>query len=446
MCARQQSNPRPKFDKTLLTLKNLESINIEYSSHLKDNMGGILSKPIKNQLIQRRGSPRFKVAVASMQGYRESMEDAHSVITTLPHHENSAFFGVFDGHSGYKASEYCAAHFHDFLDKYDTIDAKAITEATMAVDKSFMEEFSTADDGCTATYCVVHSNDNGPEFDILVGNVGDSRTFLLRKDGTYSVTKDHKPNDDAERERIVKAKGSVLMNRVNGDLALSRAIGDRKFKQGHDLPAEEQQVIALPDITELKATKDDVLFICCDGIFEAMSNTDVVEFLRARLQRNEDPAKMLSDLLHQVVVASKDNMTAMIVLFEDGTSYQTEKDELILGPYQRDDKPDFKKSYEDNLLRLGVTLEQALDALSKGGVLHVDTRHKIDVDTFMSKNAGGDPASNELKKCSNPTCNNIETAVGEFKTCGKCKSVFYCSRECQAKHWKAGHKIECKPK
>lgn len=120
------------------------------------------------------------------------------------------------------------------------------------------------------------------------------------------------------------------MNRVNGDLALSRAIGDRKFKQGHDLPAHEQQVIALPDITELKATKDDVLFICCDGIFEAMSNTgkstyiafitctcvytqvtnkwyriDVVEFLRARLQRNEDPAKMLSDLLHQVVVASK---------------------------------------------------------------------------------------------------------------------------------------------
>lgn len=94
------------------------------------------------------------------------MEDAHSVITTLPHHENSAFFGVFDGHSGYKASEYCAAHFHDFLDKYDTIDAKAITEATMAVDKSFMEEFSTADDGCTATYCVVHSNDSTHHYPI----------------------------------------------------------------------------------------------------------------------------------------------------------------------------------------------------------------------------------------------------------------------------------------
>ncbi len=36
-----------------------------------------------------------------------------------------------------------------------------------------------------------------------------------------------------------------------------------------------------------------------------LRRTDVVEFLRARLQRNEDPAKMLSDLLHQVVVASK---------------------------------------------------------------------------------------------------------------------------------------------
>jgi hypothetical protein len=35
MCARKQSNPRPKFDLTLLKLQNLEKINTEYSSHLK---------------------------------------------------------------------------------------------------------------------------------------------------------------------------------------------------------------------------------------------------------------------------------------------------------------------------------------------------------------------------------------------------------------------------
>jgi serine/threonine protein phosphatase PrpC len=87
------------------------------------------------------------------------MEDAHAVVTNMPSHPDSAFFGVFDGHSGYKASEYCAAHFHTFVDKYPTIDAKTLSEATMAVDKSFMEEFPTADDGCTATYCVVHSDD-----------------------------------------------------------------------------------------------------------------------------------------------------------------------------------------------------------------------------------------------------------------------------------------------
>lgn len=67
-------------------------------------------------------------------------------------------------------------------------------------------------------------------------------------------------------------------------------------------------------------------------------------------------------------------MTAMLVLFEDGSSYQTEKDELILGPYQRDDKPDFKKSYEDNLLRLGVTLEQALDARKLENPRHPEIR------------------------------------------------------------------------
>lgn len=29
--------------------------------------------------------------------------------------------------------------------------------------------------------------------------------------------------------------------------------------------------------------------------------------------------------------------------------------------------------------------------------------------------------------------------------CSGCLSIFYCSRECQVKDWKNGHKNECKP-
>jgi hypothetical protein len=31
-----------------------------------------------------------------------------------------------------------------------------------------------------------------------------------------------------------------------------------------------------------------------------------------------------------------------------------------------------------------------------------------------------------------------------LKTCARCKAFSYCSKECQVKHWKAGHKVDCK--
>ena len=44
----------------------------------------------------------------------------------------------------------------------------------------------------------------------------------------------------AEENRIYKAGGWVEFNRVNGNLALSRAIGDFNFKSNHRLKPEEQ--------------------------------------------------------------------------------------------------------------------------------------------------------------------------------------------------------------
>jgi hypothetical protein len=48
-----------------------------------------------------------------------------------------------------------------------------------------------------------------------------------------------------------------------------------------------------------------------------------------------------------------------------------------------------------------------------------------------------------LQNCSG--CGRSESAMGEFKTCTRCESVFYCCRECQRKDWKA-HKKTCNAK
>jgi len=58
----------------------------------------------------------------------------------------------------------------------------------------------------------------------------------------------------------------------------------------------------------------------------------------------------------------------------------------------------------------------------------------------------------ELDKKPNPrfqrhacqSCGVAESELGEFKRCGRCKSVYYCGRKCQVQDWKAGHKQKCK--
>lgn len=53
---------------------------------------------------------------------------------------------------------------------------------------------------------------------------------------------DHKPANESEAKRIIAAGGWVEFNRVNGNLALSRALGDFIFKRNDSKSAEEQIV------------------------------------------------------------------------------------------------------------------------------------------------------------------------------------------------------------
>jgi protein phosphatase 2C family protein 2/3 len=69
-----------------------------------------------------------------------------------------------------------------------------------------------------------------------------------------------------EKARIVAAGGFVDFGRVNGNLALSRAIGDFEFKKSADLAPEKQIVTAYPDVEVHDISEDDeFLIIACDG-------------------------------------------------------------------------------------------------------------------------------------------------------------------------------------
>ncbi len=73
-------------------------------------------------------------------------------------------------------------------------------------------------------------------------NAGDSRA-IAGVNGQYeALSFDHKPNNEEEMRRITAAGGWVESNRVNGNLALSRALGDFIFKTNETKRSEEQVV------------------------------------------------------------------------------------------------------------------------------------------------------------------------------------------------------------
>merc|ERR1711913_112336 len=83
---------------------------------------------------------------------------------------------------------------------------------------------------------------------LFVGNIGDSRCIACTNGLAEPLSSDHKPCNDEEKSRIEQAGGFVEFNRVNGNLALSRALGDFVFKMNEKLSQSEQIVTCHPDI------------------------------------------------------------------------------------------------------------------------------------------------------------------------------------------------------
>lgn len=114
---------------------------------------------------------------------------------------------------------------------------------------------------------------------VICANVGDSRCVVgsTTSGTTTSLTDDHKPSNPEERVRIENAGGFVMGDRVNGELAMSRALGDFRYKRAVLLQDHEHPVICYPDVAVHKRSgkKDEILVLACDGVWDVMSNSEV---------------------------------------------------------------------------------------------------------------------------------------------------------------------------
>ena len=137
---------------------------------------------------------------------------------------------------------------------------------------------------------------------IIFGNAGDSRGILVETAGGGApaialATEDHKPNNPEESKRIHDSGNHVSMKRVNGDLAVSRALGDFAYKNymegesAQRMPPEKQAVTCDPEFFfKARAATDAMLVLACDGIWDVMDNLTVAETLFQVRPPRQDPS------------------------------------------------------------------------------------------------------------------------------------------------------------
>ncbi|KAH7671833.1 protein phosphatase 1G protein [Dioscorea alata] len=330
-------------------------------------MGIYLSTPKTEKFSEDGENCRLRFGLSSMQGWRATMEDAHAALPDLD--ASTSFFGVYDGHGGKVVAKFCAKFLHTQVLKQEAYSAgdlgASIQRAFFRMDEMMKgqrgwrelsvlgdkinkftgmiegliwspkggdsndqqddwayeegphSDFTGPTSGSTACVAVIRNNQ------LIVANAGDSRCVISRKGQAYNLSRDHKPELEAERDRILKAGGFIHAGRVNGSLNLARAIGDMEFKQNKFLPAEKQIVTANPDLSVVDlCDDDDFIVLACDGIWDCMSSQQLVDFIHEHINIETSLSAVCERVLDRCLAPSTaggegcDNMTMILVQFK----------------------------------------------------------------------------------------------------------------------------------
>lgn len=252
-------------------------------------------------------------AASEMKGLRDTMEDSHTLCTSIPIDgrdeclEDHSLFAVYDGHGGSFTSSYAGKSFVRLfskrieLKKYAALPKvgnkgrddvtgiallrKALRVTFMALDDELRNMQVASNESLlrklssgrlqvdTETNKVIRPERSGSTIvvvlitpsHIICANAGDSRAILRKDSKVFPLSFDHKPSNVAELERIVSAGGVVRGKRVDGDLAVSRGLGDFSFKSQEGLPPDKQRVIAEPDFMVYPRANDEFIVLACDG-------------------------------------------------------------------------------------------------------------------------------------------------------------------------------------
>jgi serine/threonine protein phosphatase PrpC len=308
-------------------------------------MGALLEKPIVEKHTEYGKSGDMRYAASGMQGWRPEMEDTHIAFLDIdPALPGFAIYGVFDGHGGKFTSLYIQKEFLRILRRqehfnwYLSLPAQSLRDHPIGLEllqSALLMTFLELDeDMITCKDRLIIDEDGSHSVDksgstactivvtprhILCVNAGDSRAIYRTGGHTVQLSFDHKPQNEEERNRIEAAGGYVSMKRVDGDLAVSRGLGDFRFKDVDDLPPDLQKVTCIPDfvLVDRDPRHDEFILLACDGVWDVLSCRGCGDLLQTLFDEGENSLGLVVEELLDVCLdkQSKDNMTALLVAF-----------------------------------------------------------------------------------------------------------------------------------
>ncbi|CAN4085690.1 unnamed protein product [Withania somnifera] len=256
-----------------------------------------------------------------VQGPREEMED-DAVIVQSDDLDGFTYAAVFDGHAGFSSVKFLREELYKecvtalqgglLLHRKDlNAISKALQEAFENADRklsNWLESSGKEDEsGSTATALFV-GNDT-----LIITHVGDSSVVLSRAGKAEVLTNSHRPYGSnkvslQEIRRINQAGGWIVDGRICGDISVSRAFGDIRFKTKKKEMLEKgvkegkwsekfisriqfrgDLVTATPDVLQVTLGSDaEFVLLASDGLWDYMKSAEIVDFIRNQLREHGD--------------------------------------------------------------------------------------------------------------------------------------------------------------
>ena len=230
----------------------------------------------------------------SIQGGRPYQEDAYTNISI----NNSIYFsGIFDGHGGGKISEMCSANFPAIL-------RQRINEIPYDISQAINNSFNIIDNlafhmnvphiGSTVVYTLVTPDR------LWFANAGDSICIVGYTDNTFQLmSQEHKV--EYEKKRIEDNGGFITyfdgVARVNGNLNVSRSVGDHYLKQW---------VICTPFVRSIPNKNIKYIVLASDGVSDVLSPSKINELITTNIDL-KDIVELSQNL------GSMDNITITLI-------------------------------------------------------------------------------------------------------------------------------------